>query len=933
MGIGDPVTRRTLLARASLASAAALASDPLSALARGRTRPRHIRRHRARPAPAPRHAAGGALAGTETFGTELEYYRSDPAHLAARLQACAAAGYTTIQTYVPWNVHENTRGSLDFSGRTRPVIVNDHVDEYQIETPDQEIAAGGLPARVIANTDLLGFVHACAAHGFDVILRPGPFISDEWRSGGLPDWLLLAYPDMFQVGPDGTSVEPGAPFSPPIGTVTGGGPLYYFDEPSYASPDYLREVTRWLGAFARAVRPLLRSQGGPVTAMQVDDEICFYYRFGPFEVDYNPAMVARFGRPPPTDWPAPGGPPATLRPALDWQRFKAEQLGVYLGTLSATLRDGGVDTPIFHEQELQLAPPANFAALAKHLDVLHPEFYLDPGAYTQPTIELCAAAIRAAQRHQRDVMSAEMSESDVFVRHLLTGEGISGFLGFSYTEGIPDDAVADMSVLGRTLRLAGPRLAQSDRVADTAIVWCPEYLYAPYDSTRYGFQRDVRNVIESDVPALATLLIRAGLAFDLLDTDVAQPQDYASYPTVWLVAADVLPRAAQQALVDYVDNGGRLICWPAPPTLDEDYAPCTTLGDALYRATPASAYPEDPQTITVLGTQLQVFRGVQTFSLPPDARAIATRGAEVCGYARAHGSGQAVLLGTWPACDSVPGRIGDVFAIQDVPSTAGASAAGAMARSMAARRWGAAAAAQVPDALPPGAGAPTKVIVFDYANQRRGGEVITGGTVAYWDGENVIPTVTINLGTTVPGAPATSSPEVTAPAFRPITEAHLTAARALHGRPAACATSDRHAQARLLSARGGPAATVSVVNRYDDDLELAITTSHAGRARRLPLTGQFVLPAGAALLLALDYDLGAGTVLEQATVQLLDAHIDANRLRLSVHSPRGGEAVLRLPGVPAQATIDGKPAPLSRVGKRVRLTVPAGPRELEIAWR
>src|SRR5207302_8244258 len=171
------------------------------------------------------------------------------------------------------------------------------------------------------------------------------------------------------------------------------------------------------------------------------------------------------------------------------------------------------------------------------------------------------------------------------------GEGIAGFLGFSYTQGIPEDAVADMSVLGRTLRLAGSRLARSNRVADTAIVWCPEYLYTPYDSRRYGFERDVRNVIERDVPALATLLIRAGLAFDLLDTDVAQPGDYDSYPTIWLVAADVLPRSTQNALARYVRRGGRLICWPAPPLLDENYGPCTILRDQLYNAPLGPFYP------------------------------------------------------------------------------------------------------------------------------------------------------------------------------------------------------------------------------------------------------------------------------------------------------------------------------------------------------
>jgi len=570
------LTRRALLQRAALAGAVVLGA-PESQLSQAAARTTGRQRPDVR----------------ETFGTELEYYRSDPAHLEQRLQLCVAAGYTTIQTYVPWNVHESTRGRLDFTGQTKPVILSDHADEYQIETPDREIAAGGYESRVVANTDLLGYIQACQRHGLSVILRPGPFISDEWRNGGLPDWLAEAYPSMFMRGPHGTTLEPGFPFSPPLASLTGGGPLFYFAGPSYASADYLREATRWLTAFAAAVKPLLRSQAGPIVAMQVDDEICFYYRFGPFEVDYHPSMIARFGAQPPTGWPAAGGAVAALRPALSWQRFKADQLRVFLTAMADALRAGGVDVPITHEEELQLAPPANLAQIAQAVDVLHPEFYLDPGPWSVPTIELCAAAVRAAQRQRRDLISAEMSGGDVFVRHLLAGEGINGFLGFTYTEGIAEGDVADMSVLGRTLRLAGSRLSESERMADTAIVWPPEYLYAPYDSTKYGFERDVRRAIESDIPALATLLVRTGLAFDLLDTDVAQPADYERYPTIWLACADVLPRSCQQALVAYVRGGGKLICWPSPPALDEDYSPCTVLGDALY---PEARGPTDPQT-------------------------------------------------------------------------------------------------------------------------------------------------------------------------------------------------------------------------------------------------------------------------------------------------------------------------------------------------
>jgi hypothetical protein len=822
------LTRRVLLQRAALTGALVLGApelQPSKAAARaGRRSRRNVR---------------------ETFGTELEYYRSDPAHLDARLAVCAAAGYTTIQTYVPWNVHENTRGQLDFAGHTKPVIVNDHFDEYQIETPDQEVTAAGLPSRVIANTDLLGYIEACARHGFQVILRPGPFISDEWRGGGLPDWLAIAYPDIFMRGPHGTTLEPGFPFSPPAGVITGGGPLYYFAGPSYASADYLHEARRWMAAFATAVKPYLRSRGGPVVSMQVDDEICFYYRFGPFEVDYHPSMLARFGSAAPTDWPATGGPVAALRPALAWQRFKAHQLGVFLTDMAGALRAGGADVPITHEEEFQLAPPANFAQIAKAVDVLFPEFYLDPGPWSVPTIELCAAAVRGAQRLQRDVISAEMSGGDVFVRHLLAGEGITGFLGFTYTEGINDGDVADMSVLGRTLRLAGSRLAHSERVADTAIVWPPEYLYAPYESTKYGFQRDVRGAIESDIPALATLLIRAGLAFDLLDTDVAQPADYSRYPTVWLACADVLPRSCQQALIDYVRRGGKLICWPAPPTLDEDYAPCTLLRDALYPERLATHYPQDVQTVSVLGTPVQVWRGVQTFKLSGASTPIARRAGRACGYSRRAGRGRAVLLGTWPVADSVPGRIGDVLESQDAPFPV-----------------------KLP--RPPGAGPAKRLLVYDYPNERRGGEVITGGTVAYWDGENVVPISGLNLGNTLPVL-GTSRLEISTPPFRPITAAHLSVARALHGRRAVCAVSDYRAQARLLVARDpadgtahdSAAATISVVNRYETDIQISIKVGPPGERKRLPLAGKLTLPAGKALLLPLEYKLAPGVTVER----------------------------------------------------------------------
>jgi beta-galactosidase len=889
-------------------------------------------------------AAGAATTATVwTFGGELQYFRSDPQHLEQRLERCAQAGYTTIQAYVPWNVHENQRERLDFSGKTQPVIVNDHADEYQIETPDDEIAHGGAQARVIANTDLDGYLHMLAHHGFRVILRPGPFISDEWRNGGLPDWLLNeGDPGMYMCGPDGTPLTPGAPFDTPPGSIlAGGGPLYYFPSPSYASDVYLGEARRWLAAFAAFVKPWLASAGGPVVAVQVDDETCFYYRFGPFEADYHPAMVARYraqtGEAPPTAYPAPGGEPGALRAAFTWQDFKARQIGEYLGTLAADLRGAGVDVPIYHELELQLSPPAGLAATAAGVDVLHPEFYNgDSGPWSLPLNELCAAAVRAAQRNRKRVFAVEMQNSDPLLYTLLIGEGLSGGLQFTYTDGISETGYDQLALLGRTIHAAGERLVNTTRRVDTAIVWCPDQLYAPYQADRYGFERDIRRVAERDIPALATMLTRAGLAFDLLDTEVAEAPDYRAYRSIWLVAGDMLPRSAQQNLVAYVKSGGRLICWPAAPTLDERLEPCTLLADQLYPVRRLDFHPADVQEIRALGVTVPVFRGVQTYTLTSSAQPFAFLGEEVCGYRRRYGRGEAWLLGSWPAADSLPGRAGTILELQQVGSSNQASA---VARSLARKHFGDAAAAAVPDALnASGAGSPQYVVVYYYSNDRRGGEVVTGGTVAYWDGAQAVPIV--EFGTAQ--QPSTPAPQpygatVSQPPFRPLTEAHLALAGSLHGRYPAARTSDLRAQVRVLSADGGKAATVTALNRYPDDVATVIETSVDGRRVRLPQRGQLKLPASASLLLPVSYELAAGARLEQATAQLLGFRAARASVELDLFSPAGGEAVVSVPGPLAAARLGGKPIAVSQAAGRsravlVRVELPPGEQTLALGW-
>lgn len=823
------------------------------------------------------------------FGGELQYFRMARGDVATRLDRCRDTAYSLIQAYVPWNVHENVEGRFDFTGKTSPLIVNDHLDQYQIETPDQQIADGGPASSVVANTDLVGFLDECASRRFPVILRPGPFISDEWRAGGLPDWLLLAgEPDMFIYGPYGESLTPGLPFSPPVSTVTGGGPLYYFSSPSYASPQYLSAVRRWLRAFVAAVRPYLATEGGPVVALQVDDESCFFYRFGPFEADYNPHFLERWRAaghgPPPTDWSPHSGGPESLRPMLEWQRYKGREIARYLATLGRELRAAGARLPITHELELQLSPPADLAATAAEL-VLTPETYLGgAGPETLGTSELLLQCVRAASRQRIPLWATEMDNGDAALYHLLLGEGVAGGLQFTYTAGVEDGTESVLAPVGRMLKVGGPLLGRAKRHADVAIVMDQTLAHQPYGTDRWGLDRDGRRVVENHVPALAELLVRAGYAFDILDPAAAVPTDYDRYRTILLASADSLARSAQQALARYLRRGGRLVCWPAPPTRDEWLQPCRVLAD-LIDAKVAGTDNHDGRRARVAGVAgVPLWRGVTFFHPRRGDRAIAEAGGRVCGYRRRVGKGGALVIGGWLAADSVIGRGGEVFDSAAIPESADPLAAVTTAgAALAEKAFGGlapAVAGLLGEPLP--GGAPQEAIVYAYTNQRRGGEVVSGGVLAYFDGERSVGLVEVN--TTTEAAGVARFP------YHPVLPKHVDAVRRLIGRPPRVRVNDPHVQARVLdgpAGAGGPA-TVVLVNRWPQRASVRVRVRAAGRDVRMSVR----LPATTGLACPVGWPLPHGWMLQQASASLTGIDRADGVLRLRFFAPAGGTAVL-----------------------------------------
>lgn len=102
----------------------------------------------------------------------IHYFRVVPEYWKDRLEKLKALGCNTVETYIPWNMHEREKGRFDFTGML----------------------------------DIERFVREAQNTGLWVILRPSPYICAEWEFGGLPYWLLkedgmrlrCSYPPYFE---------------------------------------------------------------------------------------------------------------------------------------------------------------------------------------------------------------------------------------------------------------------------------------------------------------------------------------------------------------------------------------------------------------------------------------------------------------------------------------------------------------------------------------------------------------------------------------------------------------------------------------------------------------------------------------------------------------------------------------------------------------
>jgi beta-galactosidase len=91
--------------------------------------------------------------------------------------------------------------------------------------------------------DVAEYIREAQQEGLNVILRPGPYVCAEWELGGYPSWLLKDRSMLLRS----------------------------------SNPQYLAAMNRWFARLGKEISPLLLRNGGPIIAVQVENE---YGSFG-----------------------------------------------------------------------------------------------------------------------------------------------------------------------------------------------------------------------------------------------------------------------------------------------------------------------------------------------------------------------------------------------------------------------------------------------------------------------------------------------------------------------------------------------------------------------------------------------------------------------------------------------------------------------------
>jgi beta-galactosidase len=605
---------------------------------------------------------------------EVHYFRLDPDLWERHLVLLKRAGANTTSTYVPWDWHEYEENRFDFSGETDPA------------------------------RNLLRYIELCRKVGLHLIVKPGPYILAEYELHGLPGWLLKrCSKDALAVDEHGTIISPDVMSYLSEEFLRYAFLWYDRIMPIVAQHQYSRGgpitmvqvcnevgVFQWLSGridYHPSVLKLYRQFLGEKYGVVDNLNGVYGTAYGSFD-----DVVAPRGS---------IGSRPEYRAYYDFHLFYRHYFAVYLDTLVKRIRAYGVDLQLTHNipgwiygqaAELPMLISTYEEVMRGRTDIVFgldhiPEFVSFRNAHSdlacnkileaiQPYGPVWAAEFQAGTREHH--VKNDANDMAMFYmaslahglkswNYYMFSQGINpkgkGFFGKTFYFQTPLNARAEKSLLyGVTKAHAdlvhheGNDIVWSETKADICVG-----LYLPYFYTELTLSqmlKEQRLHIEALGLSLDPKFVREEILFngllrglqtlnygyDIRDLETTHPDSLLRYKQLWAVTTELMDADTQKLLATYVKSGGRLVLYPAVPTMDTYLHPCTVLQDELMLKFEKSS---SPNKIEAFGIEdiFTVSREKFVFQAS-DKEAVAwTEVGEVCGVRKQVERGWITALG------------------------------------------------------------------------------------------------------------------------------------------------------------------------------------------------------------------------------------------------------------------------------------------------
>ena len=226
-------------------------------------------------------------------------------------------------------------------------------------------------------------------------------------------------------------------------------------------------------------------------------------------------------------------------------------------------------------------------------------------------------------------------------------------------QGNPGDFYPVVQRINKLIQTHGTRLCNGTTNASQALVFYPPHYYR--ELTRPLFSKenfdpltkadsrfDPKTVTEELLfDGVGKLLAMDNQEYDALDITRTDGSKIAHYKQLWLASTEQMDAESQTVLLNYVQNGGHLVCFPTLPRFDLQANPCSLLADGLKVQT--DEVIDDFNGMirwTETGEEIHATRYIETFKAEKAETIAAAKNGKPCGLNIKCGKGSATVFGT-----------------------------------------------------------------------------------------------------------------------------------------------------------------------------------------------------------------------------------------------------------------------------------------------